>query len=105
MQTKNRGFFSWVMTALIIILLVSVISDFFDKTIETDYSSLVKCINGGMVSQLYIDDTTATAIVGEERIRCEIPSKEVLIAMLLGTLNAPVAALARALNAIAEKQN
>ncbi|MBE7016053.1 MAG: ATP-dependent zinc metalloprotease FtsH [Ruminococcaceae bacterium] len=78
MQTKNRGFFSWVMTALIIILLVSVISDFFDKTIETDYSSLVKCINGGMVSQLYIDDTTATAIVGEERIRCEIPSKEVL---------------------------
>ena len=35
----------------------------------------------------------------------EIPSKEVLIAMLLGTLNAPVAALARALNAIAEKQN
>ena len=35
----------------------------------------------------------------------KIPSKEVLIAMLLGTLNAPVAALARALNAIAEKQN
>ena len=35
----------------------------------------------------------------------KIPSKEVLVAMLLGTLNAPVAALARALNAIAEKQN
>ena len=35
----------------------------------------------------------------------EIPSKEVLIAMLLGTLNAPIAAMARALNAIAEKQN
>ena len=35
----------------------------------------------------------------------DIPSREVLIAMLLGTLNAPVAALARALNAIAEKQN
>jgi large subunit ribosomal protein L10 len=35
----------------------------------------------------------------------KIPSKEVLIAMLLGTLNAPVSALARALNAIAEKQN
>ena len=34
-----------------------------------------------------------------------IPSKEILIAMLLGTLNAPVAGLARALNAIAEKQN
>ena len=35
----------------------------------------------------------------------EIPSKEILIAMLLGTLNAPIAAMARALNAIAEKQN
>ena len=35
----------------------------------------------------------------------KIPSKEILIAMLLGTLNAPVSALARALNAIAEKQN
>ena len=35
----------------------------------------------------------------------KIPSREVLIAMLLGTLNAPVAAFARALNAIAEKQN
>ncbi len=35
----------------------------------------------------------------------KIPSKEVLIAMLLGTLNAPVAALARGLKAIAEKQN
>ena len=78
MQTKNRGFFSWVTTALIILLLISVISDFFDKTIETDYSSLVNCINGGLVSKLYIDDTTATAVVGEEKIRCEIPSKEVL---------------------------
>lgn len=35
----------------------------------------------------------------------KIPSKEILIAMLLGTLNAPVAALARGLKAIAEKQN
>jgi len=35
----------------------------------------------------------------------KIPSKDVLVAMLLGTLNAPVAAFARALNAIAEKQN
>ena len=33
----------------------------------------------------------------------KIPSKEILIAMLLGTLNAPVAALARGLKAIAEK--
>ena len=35
----------------------------------------------------------------------KIPSKEVLVAMLLNVLNAPVSGLARALNAIAEKQN
>lgn len=35
----------------------------------------------------------------------KLPSKDILIAMLLGTLNAPIAAMARALNAIAEKQN
>ena len=35
----------------------------------------------------------------------KIPSKDVLIAMLLGTLQGPISALARALNQIAEKQN
>ena len=35
----------------------------------------------------------------------KIPSREVLIAMLLGTLQGPISALARALNQIAEKQN
>ena len=35
----------------------------------------------------------------------KLPSKDVLIAMLLGMLNAPISAMARALNAIAEKQN
>ena len=46
-------------------------------------------------------------VVAKEQVEAlaKIPSKDVLVAMLLGTLNAPVAALARALNAIAEKQN
>lgn len=35
----------------------------------------------------------------------KIPSKEVLIAQLLGQLQAPISAFARVLNAIAEKQN
>ena len=35
----------------------------------------------------------------------KVPSREVLIAMLLGTLQGPISALARALNQIAEKQN
>ena len=46
-------------------------------------------------------------IVSKENVVAlsKIPSKETLIAMLLGTLQAPVSALARALNAVAEKQN
>lgn len=34
----------------------------------------------------------------------KIPSKEILVATVLGTLNAPIAALARAINAIAEQK-
>ena len=50
-------------------------------------------VNGQVIDQAKVEELS------------KIPSKEVLVAMLLGTLNAPVAALARALNAIAEKQN
>lgn len=41
----------------------------------------------------------------EMEVLAKVPSKEVLIAMLLGTLQGPISALARALNQIAEKQN
>ena len=50
-------------------------------------------VNGQIIDKAQVEDLA------------KIPCKEVLIAMLLGTLNAPVSALARALNAIAEKQN
>ena len=50
-------------------------------------------VNGQIMNQAKVEELA------------KIPSKEVLVAMLLGTLNAPVAAFARALNAIAEKQN
>ena len=50
-------------------------------------------VNGQIMNQAEVQQLAKT------------PSKEVLIAMLLGTLNAPIAAMARALNAIAEKQN
>lgn len=45
-------------------------------------------------------------VVGPETIKQlgELPSKDVLIAMVLGTMNAPIAALARAINAIVEQK-
>jgi len=53
-------------------------------------------IKAGFVDGKVVDVATI------ERIG-ELPSKDVLLAMVLGTMNAPIAALARALNAIAEK--
>ena len=50
-------------------------------------------VNGQIMNQAQVEELAKT------------PSKEVLIAMLLNVLNAPVSGLARALNAIAEKQN
>ena len=46
------------------------------------------------------------AVISKEEVEklSKIPSKEVLIAMLLGGLNAPIAALARALDAISKKE-
>ncbi len=48
----------------------------------------------------------AGEVVDEAKIEAlsKTPTKEVLIAMLLGMLNAPVAALARALDAISKKE-
>lgn len=46
------------------------------------------------------------AVISKEEVEklSKIPSKEVLIAMLLGGLNAPMAALCRALDAISKKE-
>lgn len=54
----------------------------------------IKC---GMVDGLYLDEAGC-------KVLATLPSREVLIAMLLGMLQAPIASFARAINAIAEKQ-
>lgn len=54
----------------------------------------IKC---GMVDGIFLDEA------GVKRL-ATLPSKEGLIAMLLGMLQAPIAAFARAIDAIAKKQ-
>lgn len=54
-------------------------------------------VKGGFVEGKVVDVATIMAL-------SELTNKGDLIATVLGTLNAPIAALARALNAIAEKQ-
>ena len=97
---------------------------------EVGFSELEPILNGTTALALGMDDPIAPAkhivdfakknekifkikagfiegkVVDVETIKSigELPSKDVLLATVLGTLNAPIAALARALNAIAEKQ-
>ncbi len=54
-------------------------------------------IKAGFVDGKVVDAATI------ERI-ADLPSKDILIAMVLGTMNAPIAALARAIKAIAEQK-
>lgn len=72
--------FSWILMAAIIISLASVLFDMGNKPTESTYSALVGHIKKGEISELYVDDTTALAKLGEEEITCEIPSKEILSA-------------------------
>ncbi len=53
---------------------------------------------GGYVDGSYVDAAAVEEIAN-------IPSKEILIATMLGNFNAPISGLARVLNAIAEKQS
>lgn len=78
MQNNRRGFFSWIILGIIAIMMFTNIAGLMDNTIDADYSSLVRSIKSGNVTELYIDDTTATAVVDGQKIRCQIPSKEIL---------------------------
>lgn len=69
-----------------------VISEFIKKNPKLPFSVKAGFVDGKVV------DAKTIAELGE------LPGKDVLVAMVLGTMNAPIAALARAINAIAEKQ-
>ncbi|MBQ9937504.1 MAG: 50S ribosomal protein L10 [Oscillospiraceae bacterium] len=66
----------------------------YAKEIEGDVFS----VKAGFMDGAAIDAATVNAIAA-------IPSKEVLIAKMLGSLNSPIAGLAMVLNQIAEKQS
>ena len=69
-----------------------VISEFIKKNPMVPFE-----IKAGFVDGQVVDVETIKALG-------ELPSKDVLVAMVLGTMNAPIAALARAIKAIAEQQ-
>lgn len=69
-----------------------VITDFMKKN-----PKLVFSVKAGFVDGEVVDADTIKQLG-------ELPGKDVLVAMVLGTMNAPIAALARAINAIAEQK-
>ena len=69
-----------------------VITDFIKKNPKSSFA-----VKGGFVEGKVVDIDTIMAL-------SELTNKNDLIATVLGTLNAPIAALARAINAIAEQK-
>ena len=69
-----------------------VITDFMKKNPKLAFS-----VKAGFVDGEVVDADTIKQLG-------ELPGKDVLVAMVLGTMNAPIAALARAINAIAEQK-
>lgn len=78
MQNKNRNIFMWIFAAMLIISTYTMISSITDATIPSNYSSLIKSLKSGAVSELYISGTSARAKIGDNVMSCEIPSYEVL---------------------------
>ena len=69
-----------------------VISEFIKKNPKVPFQ-----IKAGFVDGQVVDAETIKQLG-------ELPGKDILVAMVLGTMNAPIAALARAINAIAEQK-
>jgi cell division protease FtsH len=78
MQNKNRSVFGWLLVIVLLFSLWQAFGEFASNAAKSDYSSLIRYIKDGSVSELYISSTTARAKVGDRIIICEIPSVEVL---------------------------
>ena len=78
MQNKNRGFLGWIIVIILLVSMFSALREFAISTTKSDYSSLIRNIKNGSVSELYVSSTTAQAKIGDKVITCEIPSVEVL---------------------------
>ena len=75
---RKSNILSWILMAVLAISLGSSFLEMKVGPIKSTYSALVSHIERGEVSELYVDDTTAIAKIGDENITCEIPSKEIL---------------------------
>ena len=78
MQNRNRGFLGWIILLVLLFSIFSAFKEFSVRATKSDYSSLLRGIKDGSVTELYVSSTTANAKIGDKIITCEIPSVEVL---------------------------
>ncbi len=78
MYKKRIGPFRFILIVVLATMLFSSYLNAKNAPEITEYSTLVNSINDGIVSELYVDETTATAVIEGEKFACEIPSAEVL---------------------------
>ena len=78
MTKKRMGPFRFILIVVLATVLFSTYLDVKNAPEMTEYSNLVNSINNGIVSELYVDETTATAVIEGKKIACDIPSAEYL---------------------------
>ena len=78
MTKKRMGPFRFILIVVLATVLFSTYLDVKNAPEMTEYSNLVSSINNGIVSELYVDETTATAVIEGKKIACDIPSAEYL---------------------------
>ena len=77
MQNKNRGIFGWLLAIVLLFSIWSAFGEFASNAAKSDYSSLIRYIKDGSVSELYISSTTARAKVGDKVITGKYSGTEV----------------------------
>ena len=78
MTKKRMGPFRFILIVVLATVLFSTYLDVKNAPEMTEYSNLVSSINNGIVSELYVDETTATAVIEGKKFACDIPSAEYL---------------------------
>jgi len=78
MHKKRFGIFKWIVVAVIASTLFSFFQDAKNAPKPMEYSTLVTKISEGKVTELYVEEKTATATISGKKYSCQIQSAEYL---------------------------
>ena len=78
MHKKRIGILRWILLVVITAMLFSSFLDVKNAPKPMEYSTLVTKISEGKVSELYVEERTATATISGKKYACQIQSAEYL---------------------------